>query len=83
MWSQMMSWQYEIFCRQNRARGNHEEAAFESLPLARAGRAWPLRRALAWLKRQLAAGEALRQELDSPTAGQHSIPSGKPIGEVL
>jgi len=79
----MRSWQYEVFCRQSRARGDDEAAAFQLLPVARAGRGRLIHRALVWLKGQLAAWEALQQELERPTTGLHTTPSSKAIGGVL
>ena len=95
MWSSMMQWQYEIFRRQNRGRRNDEEAAYESLPVARAGRGRLLHRTVEWLGRRFAAWQALQDELDRPAdllpsvlvetvqiAGQHHVGHGA-AGQTL
>ena len=84
MWPSMMpQWQYEMYRWQNRGRGENDEAAYASLPVARAGRNGLLHRAVEWLARQAAAWEALQEELDRPSAGRHPVPSGEPIGGAL
>jgi len=83
MWLMMQLWQYEIFRRQSPRYETSEKAAYETQSLARAGRNSLLRRTVGWLVRQLAAWQALQDELDRPTARRQPIPPGTPIGEAL